>query len=103
MFELVGMRTLLGESLRKSREHRGYTRDQLAALAGISSGQLYNVEAGKSLPTLPTLRDIATLLGIEAATVGALVLGAEGVSPAKNRQRFIEREGRIVDSLAAAG
>lgn len=37
----------IGETLRVLRERRGYTRNQLADLMGISRPQLSNIEAGR--------------------------------------------------------
>lgn len=97
------MRTV-GQYLSEYRQHHGYTRDQLAALLSISSGQVFNLEKGLSFPSVPTLREIAQLLGLDARTVGVLVLTAEEVAPMRTRgKRFTSGgNGRIVEVGAAA-
>jgi transcriptional regulator with XRE-family HTH domain len=86
------MTTVIGETLQRYRGEHGLTREQLAVLLGVSAGTVYVLEKGRSLPSVPTLRDIAQLIGMDASAVGALVLSANGVSPAKQRRRFVEAE-----------
>lgn len=42
-----------GVGLRRARVEKGLTLKQLAAQTGISHGQLWNIEHGESLPSLP--------------------------------------------------
>ena len=57
----------LGEAVRVLRRRSGYSRDQLAHEAGVSTGAISNYENGVSVPGAPTLRQIAHAL---AAALG---------------------------------
>lgn len=63
----------LGEAVRVLRRRSGYSRDQLALEAGVSTGAISNYENGVSVPGAPTLRQIAralsTALGHDVAHV----------------------------------
>jgi transcriptional regulator with XRE-family HTH domain len=46
----------------KKRQALNYTQSQLADRSGVSRNQVLNIEAGMSLPTLPTLYLLAAAL-----------------------------------------
>lgn len=50
--------------LRERREQRGLGQRQLARLAGISQAHLSNVENGFNRPSVQTLADLDTYLGL---------------------------------------
>lgn len=50
--------------LRAWREHRGLTQDALAALAGVSAPYLSQIEGGKRVGAVRTLRRIAAALDV---------------------------------------
>ncbi len=54
----------LGEKLRQRRELLGLLQSQLAAISGISTRTIQLVEQGKGNPSLDTLLQIATPLGL---------------------------------------
>jgi len=54
-----------GEHIRSIREHRGYTRDTVSQLSGISKRALINIEQGKSIPNLETLHILSIVLGAD--------------------------------------
>jgi len=41
--------------LRPKREHKGFTRRRLADYIGVKPGQVYKIEKGIRLPSIPTL------------------------------------------------
>jgi len=54
-----------GESLvRLWRKHRGLTLEALAQAAGLSKGYLSQIETGKRVGTIDTLKPIAAALGV---------------------------------------
>jgi transcriptional regulator with XRE-family HTH domain len=54
----------IAENLRKVRETRGLSLDQLAELTGVSKSMLRQIETGKSSPTVATIWKIANGLRI---------------------------------------
>lgn len=64
---------LLGSRLRKWRENRGYTQEDLANLLGISSQQIYRYESGKNDPTGDLLSRMAKVLSVSADFLLGLV------------------------------
>lgn len=54
----------VAENLRKLRETRGLSLDQLAELTGVSKSMLRQIETGKSSPTIATIWKIANGLRI---------------------------------------
>jgi transcriptional regulator with XRE-family HTH domain len=54
----------IAENLRKVRETRGLSLDQLAELTGVSKSMLRQIETGKSSPTITTIWKIANGLRI---------------------------------------
>ena len=53
------------ELLRKKREHLGYSHREMASLLGAkSSATYYNIETGKSEPTITQLKGISKILEI---------------------------------------
>jgi transcriptional regulator with XRE-family HTH domain len=62
----------LGARIRDLREEIGLTQEKLAWEAGFAKPYLSQVEAGKRLPTLGTLKAIADRLDVELADLLAL-------------------------------
>lgn len=58
-----------GARLRSARLARQLTLQQLAQAAGLSIGQLSQIERGLSSPSIRTLRQICHCLGIDGATL----------------------------------
>lgn len=54
----------MNETLRKLREMRGWTQTRLAKESGVSQTYISELEAGKSMPTIPIVRKLATALGV---------------------------------------
>lgn len=58
-------RKAMGESIRAMRTAQGWTREQLAYIAGISTANVRSVEAGKYAVNIDVLNKIAEALGAE--------------------------------------
>ncbi len=56
----------LGARIRLVREAAGWTQEKLAIECRIDKGYMSQLEAGKRLPSLPVLAEIAELLGVHA-------------------------------------
>jgi transcriptional regulator with XRE-family HTH domain len=59
----------IGSRVRKERTERGWTLDQLAALAGVSRRMLVNVEQAAVNPSVGTLLRLSDALGIGLPTL----------------------------------
>ena len=58
----------LAETIKKLRSERGLSSGQLAKLAGVSRGYVWQLENGsKTRPTLDVLQRLANALGVEVA------------------------------------
>jgi transcriptional regulator with XRE-family HTH domain len=60
----MDMRGLVGRNVRRARERKGWTQEQLAEAAGFSQQYLSGLERGRRNPTIVSLYEIATALGI---------------------------------------
>lgn len=56
--------TSIGERIRERRRALGISQRDLSELAGVSLHTLSDIESGKGNPTLATLEDILTPLGM---------------------------------------
>lgn len=63
----------LGRAVRRLREERGLTQEELASRAGTTFGTVSRVESAKSAPAWWTVRKIAEALGISMAELAAAV------------------------------
>jgi transcriptional regulator with XRE-family HTH domain len=54
-------------TLTRLREARGLTVYALAKAAGVDASQLRRIESGERMPTWPTLRKLASALGVSLA------------------------------------
>ena len=55
----------LGKNIKRIRESKNYTKENLSELLGIEQATLSNIERGKSHPTVDTLQKIAASLEVE--------------------------------------
>ncbi len=62
----------IGRRVRAVREQRGLTQEALAEKAGMKAPNLSRVEAGKHVPSLPTLERVAAALGVRVADLVAV-------------------------------
>jgi DNA-binding XRE family transcriptional regulator len=52
-------------NVRRARERRGWTQEQLAAVSGVSLRRVQGIEAGRGNVTLDTLDALAGALGVD--------------------------------------
>jgi transcriptional regulator with XRE-family HTH domain len=60
----MDMRKLVGENVRRLRLARGLTQEQFAEQSGFSQQYLSGLERGQRNPTVVTLFELATTLGV---------------------------------------
>lgn len=60
----MDMRRLVGRNLERVRRQKGLTQEQLAELSGFSQQYLSRLEGGKANPTIVTVHEIATSMGL---------------------------------------
>lgn len=60
----MDMRKLVGRNLNRIRKERGLTQEQLAERSGLSQQYLSGLERGRRNPTVVTLFEIASALGV---------------------------------------
>jgi transcriptional regulator with XRE-family HTH domain len=60
----MDMRKLVGRNLRRIRQLKGLTQEQLAERSGFSQQYLSGLERGERNPTIVTLYELAQTLGI---------------------------------------
>lgn len=60
----MDMRRLVGRNVRKARETKGLTQEQLAERSGFTQQYISGLETGKRNPTIVSLYEIAQALGV---------------------------------------
>ena len=73
----MDMRRLVGRNVRRFREKRGLTQEELAEISGFSQQYISSLEQGCRNPTVITLYELALALGVSHV---------ELVKPAKGRR-----------------
>ena len=58
------MRKLVGTNLRRIRREKGLTQEELSELSGFTQQYLSTVESGQANPTIVTIYEIATAIGV---------------------------------------
>jgi DNA-binding XRE family transcriptional regulator len=61
--------TNIGSEIRRLREERGMTQQELAWRAGISNTTMYKTEVGKTEPRLSIVEKLAAALGVDPAEI----------------------------------
>jgi len=61
----MDMRKLVGGNVRRLRQKRGLTQEEFANLSGHSQQYISGLEQGKRNPTVITVYELATALGVE--------------------------------------
>jgi transcriptional regulator with XRE-family HTH domain len=67
----MDMRKLVGRNLARIRREKGMIQEQLAERSGYSQQYLSGIERGRRNPTVVTLFEIATALGVSHVTLVA--------------------------------
>ena len=60
----MDMRQLVGRNLARLRREKGLTQEEVEALSGFSQQSLSGVERGHRNPTIVTIYELATSLGV---------------------------------------
>ena len=60
----MDMRRLVGSNVRRIREKKGLTQEKFAELSGFSQQYISDLEQGRRNPTIITLYELATALGV---------------------------------------
>lgn len=95
--------TSLGMRIRSARKERGMTLEALSKKVGISLNFLWEIEAGRKAPALPTLYNLAIALNI---SVDYLLGVTAEKRPISGQARATERDlevGRIVKEISCYG
>lgn len=60
----MDMRRLVGENVRRIRQKKGLTQEEFADISGFSQQYLSGLERGRRNPTVVTLYELASALGV---------------------------------------
>jgi len=60
----MDMRKLVGRNVQAIRQRNGLTQEQLAELSGFSQQYISGLEKGRRNPTIVTIYEIASALGV---------------------------------------
>ena len=60
----MDMRKLVGRNVRLIRQQKGLTQEQLAEISGFSQQYISGLEQGRRNPTVVTLYELASVLGV---------------------------------------
>ena len=58
------MRKLVGRNVRRIRQRKGLTQERFAEISGFSQQYISSLERGRRNPTVVTLYELATALGV---------------------------------------
>jgi transcriptional regulator with XRE-family HTH domain len=91
MSNIVDERGAFGERLRRERQSRDWTLDQLAAESGVSRAMISRVERGESSPTAVLLGKLSAALRLSVSELLA-PLGADGLAAGETPATALEPE-----------
>jgi transcriptional regulator with XRE-family HTH domain len=60
----MDMRQLIGRNVKRLRQRKGLTQEQFAEVSGFSQQYISSLERGRRNPTVVTLYELATALGV---------------------------------------
>ncbi len=86
----MDMRKLVGRNVRRIRQQKGLTQEQFAEISGFNQQYISSLERGTRNPTIITIYELATALGVSHM---ALVAAPE-VSGAVARKRGLRSHKR---------
>jgi ribosome-binding protein aMBF1 (putative translation factor) len=66
---------IMGETIRKARQSRNLTQEELGALIGVKKAQISRLERGYNNMTLSTISRVFRALGITSATLDLGIMG----------------------------
>jgi transcriptional regulator with XRE-family HTH domain len=65
----MNIKKLVGANIRRVREAKGWSQDQLAEHSGLHRTYISGVERGVRNPTLEVVAEVASALGVQAGTL----------------------------------
>ena len=69
----MDMRKLVGANVARIRRERGLTQEALSVLSGLSQQYLSDLERGQRNPTIVTLYELASALGVSHVELVSLM------------------------------
>jgi transcriptional regulator with XRE-family HTH domain len=60
----MDMRKLVGRNVKRIRQEKGLTQEQFAEVSGFSQQYISSLEQGRRNPTVVTIYELATALGV---------------------------------------
>ena len=60
----MDMRKLVGRNVKRIRQEKGLTQEQLAEVSGFSQQYISGLEQGRRNPTIVSIYELATALGV---------------------------------------
>jgi transcriptional regulator with XRE-family HTH domain len=91
----MDMRKLVGRNVKRVRQEKGLTQEQLAELSGFSQQYISGLEQGRRNPTIVSLYELATALGVSHMELVRLL--GQHVSPTRSMANSDwQRDGKIV-------
>ncbi len=60
----MDMRKVVGQNVKRVRQKRGLTQEKFAEISGFSQQYLSSLENGRRNPTVVTIYELATALGV---------------------------------------
>ena len=60
----MDMRKLVGRNVKRQRQRKGLTQEQFAEVSGFSQQYISGLEGGRRNPTVVTVYELATALGV---------------------------------------
>jgi transcriptional regulator with XRE-family HTH domain len=60
----MDMRKLVGRNVKRIRQEKGLTQEQLAEISGFSQQYISGLEQGQRNPTIVSIYELATALGV---------------------------------------
>jgi transcriptional regulator with XRE-family HTH domain len=60
----MDMRRMVGRNVKRLREKKGWTQEQFAEISGFSQQYISSLERGRRNPTIITLYELSTALGV---------------------------------------
>jgi transcriptional regulator with XRE-family HTH domain len=60
----MDMRKLVGRNVKRIRQEKGLTQEQLAEISGFSQQYISGLEQGRRNPTIVSIYELATALGV---------------------------------------
>jgi transcriptional regulator with XRE-family HTH domain len=71
----MDMRRLVGKNVKRIREKKGLTQERLAEVSGFSQQYISSLEQGRRNPTIITIYELATSLGVSYLEIVRSVRG----------------------------